>query len=185
VLKSWYLWVEANKPTVSLRTYAPSLFKFSTSILNLLEVENPRIRRHFPGHPMACTTFNFGPDACTIPHKDLGNLGWGLCSITSLGSYDPTKGGHLILWDLGLVVEFPPYSTVFLPSAIVLHSNTPIAEGETRMAITQYNASGLFLWKAYGNMPQKVAGKSTSAHWWKNPRHMFSKVGELTERVRS
>ena len=130
---------------------------------------------------MACTTYNFGLTVCTFPHRDFKNHACGMCSVTSLGSYDPTKGGHLVLWDLGLVVEFPPYSTILLPSAIILHGNTLIGQHEMRMTVTQYNASSLFLWSAIGNMAQKSS--TTVASWWKHPKHVFSRVGELVERV--
>ena len=130
---------------------------------------------------MASTTFNFGPKTCTFPHKDLKNLSWGWCSITSLGSYDPTRGGHLVLWDLKVLVEFPPYSTILIPSAIMMHSNTSIGEDETRLTITQYSSSGLFAWAAYGNVPKKKAKKVMA--WWERPMHMFSKLDELVRRV--
>ena len=157
----------------------PTLSNFSQTVLNLFEIENPGVKRHFPGHPMACTTFNFGPRTETFPHKDLKNLSWGLCSVTSLGAYDPTEGGH-ILWDLGIAVEFPPYSTILLPSAIILHSNTAIGDEETRLSITQYTSAGLFSWKAHGHIPK---GLSTQADpWWTQPQHMFSTVEELRMR---
>jgi len=37
---------------------------------------------------------------------------------TTYNPLDPKKGGHLILWDCGLVVEFPPGSTILIPSRI-------------------------------------------------------------------
>lgn len=52
----------------------------------------------------------------------------------------------MVLWDLRLVIEFPPGSTVLLPSAIIAHSNTPITQGETRYSFAQYTAGGLFRW---------------------------------------
>lgn len=134
---------------------------------------------------MAATTFNFGPRTCTFPHKDLKNLSWGWCSVTSLGSYDPKKGGHLVLWDLKIAVEFPPYSTIFIPSAILLHSNTNIGLDETRLTVTQYSSAGLFGWAAYHNVPKKASDPDTISNWWKSPRHMFSKVGEIVERTSS
>lgn len=129
---------------------------------------------------MASTTFNFGPKTCTFPHKDLKNLSWGWCSVTSLGSYNPAQGGHLVLWDLKMAVEFPPYSTILLPSAILMHSNTSISEAETRLTITQYSSSGLYAWSAYGNRPKKEAEEART--WWKRPRHMFSNMDEIMSR---
>jgi hypothetical protein len=63
-------------------------------------------------------TFNFGPRTITFPYIDFGNLAWGWCAITALGLFDPNLGGHLILWDLKLIIRFPPGSTILIPSAI-------------------------------------------------------------------
>ncbi|KAJ7697753.1 hypothetical protein B0H14DRAFT_3529203 [Mycena olivaceomarginata] len=57
----------------------------------------------------------------------------------ALGDFDPDLGGHLILWDLRLVIRFPPGSTILLPSAIIRHSNTPIQAHEHRSSFVQYN----------------------------------------------
>jgi hypothetical protein len=161
-----------------MKTYARSLWNFNTTMLNLLELTNPWLKRHFPGHPFPSTTFNFGPRVCTIPHKDLKNVSWGWCSVTSLGDYDPTKGGHLVLWDLNLVIEFPPYSTIFLPSAIIMHSNTKIGEEETRLTITQYMSGGLLSWLAHGHGP-KGDKMESEMEWWNTPRHRFSTVQDV------
>jgi len=161
-----------------MQVYAPALWNFKVTILNLLEVGNKGLHRHFFGHPLAATTFNFGPQTATLPHKDLKNLSWGWCSVTSFGTYDPTKGGHLVLWDLNLVVEFPPYSTIFLPSAIVMHSNTGVGEDETRLTVTQYSSGGLFSWVAHGHGP-KGESQNSEVYWWDYPMHMFSKIGDL------
>lgn len=39
-----------------------------------------------------------------------------MCAITTLSDYDPKAGGHLVLWDLKLVIEFPPGSTILILS---------------------------------------------------------------------
>ncbi|PBK60372.1 hypothetical protein ARMSODRAFT_990947 [Armillaria solidipes] len=57
---------------------------------------------------------------------------------------------HLVLWDLKLIIDFPPGSTILIPSAILRHSNTTIAPGECRYLFTQYTAGGLFRWVDYG-----------------------------------
>lgn len=62
----------------------------------------------------------------------------------SFGFFDYKKGGHFVLWDLGLVIEFPPGYTILIPSAILRHSNVSIQEGERRYSITQYTAGSLF-----------------------------------------
>ncbi|THU89154.1 hypothetical protein K435DRAFT_678500, partial [Dendrothele bispora CBS 962.96] len=54
------------------------------------------------------------------------------------------KSGHLVFWDLKLVVEFPPCWTFLFPSSYLRHSNTCIGPGETRYSFTQYMAGALF-----------------------------------------
>ncbi|KAM6499217.1 hypothetical protein JOM56_004725, partial [Amanita muscaria] len=93
-----------------------------------------------------CRSFNLGKQTATVPHRDVGNLAHSWCSITALGRFNPKLGGHLVLWDFALLVEFPPGSTVLIPSALFLHSNVPIQGGETRYSMVQYAAGGLFRW---------------------------------------
>jgi hypothetical protein len=169
----------ADALTDAFKEYAVKLWTFCKRTLDVIEEDSGGgLRRPFEGSPFGTITFNFGPKACTIPHKDYKNLSWGWCSITTLGDYDPRKGGHLVLWGLGIAIEFPPHSTIFIPSAIIEHSNTEIQPGETRMSITQYNSAGLFRWAAYGCAPKGRAEKAgvEPLPWWSDPKHMFSKA---------
>jgi len=90
--------------------------------------------------------------AVSFPHLDFGNLAWAWCAISAFGNFNPDRGGHLILWDLGLIIRFPPGSTILIPSALLWHSNVKIQAGETRHSFTQYSAGGLFRWEANGFM---------------------------------
>ncbi|KAJ7055502.1 hypothetical protein C8F01DRAFT_1211582 [Mycena amicta] len=113
-------------------------------LMNLALAEwAPGLRLPFAGSVFAACTWNFVTTVCA-PHVDFGNLAWGWCAITALGRFNPNRGGHLILWDLRLVIRFPPGSTIFIPSALLLHSNSPIQAGETRSSFVQYSAGGLF-----------------------------------------
>lgn len=56
----------------------------------------------------------------------------------------------MVLWEFKLIIQFPPGSTIHLPSAAVSHSNTPIRKGEKRASFTQYTAGGLFRWRDHG-----------------------------------
>jgi hypothetical protein len=118
--------------------------------LDKLYVFNTALHRNFKDGAWPAATFNFGPSTISFPHTDPGNSLPGWCSITSLGPFDHKRGGHLILWDLGIIVEFPPASTIFVPSAIVTHSNTPIQPYERRYSFTQYCAGGIFRFIANG-----------------------------------
>jgi hypothetical protein len=113
----------------------------------------------FKGNVFPSVAFNMGPRVETFRHKDQENFAPGWCAVTALGDFDPTKGGHLVLWELGLIIEFPPGSTILIPSALISHSNTTIGEGETRMSIAQYAPAGLFRWTAYGLKTKGYAEK--------------------------
>ncbi len=109
-----------------------------------------RLRPTSPQTAFAATTVNMGPHTTTPPHTDPANLAHGWCTDTALGDYDPDKGGHLVLWNLGLVIRVPPGSSILFPSAIVTHSNIPIQAHETRYSLIQYSASALFRWRYNG-----------------------------------
>ena len=99
-----------------------------------------------------CRSFNLGKQSVSYPHVDDRNLAQSWCTVTPLGQFDPDAGGHLVLWDFRLVIRFPPGSTIMFPSALLLHSNTPIQPGETRHSIVQYAAGGLGRWVDYDLM---------------------------------
>ncbi|KAJ3871511.1 hypothetical protein F5051DRAFT_340787 [Lentinula edodes] len=111
---------------------------------------HPHLRPNFPGSPYAALTVNAGPQSYSPPHKDPDNVVHGWCADTALGKFDPDKGGHLVLWDLGLVIRFPSGSTILFPSSLITHSTIPIQQGETRFAFIQYSSGGLFRWRANG-----------------------------------
>lgn len=153
---------------------------------------HPHLQRNFAqGESVfACSTINFGPATESFPHTDNNNLAWGWCAVTALGDYDPTLGGHLILWDAKLVIEFPPGSTVLIPPAVFAHSNTSIQPGETRYSFTQYTSGGLFRWVEHGfqgetayNESLSAGGKrdeaSRKAGRWEKGMNMYSTIAEL------
>jgi hypothetical protein len=126
-------------------TWAPKLYGYYEDNLGKLFEHDASLRKPFCSiFPAA--TYNLGPRTVCIPHVDFANLPFGYCAITALGDYDPKKGGHLVLWDCKLIIEFPPGSTILVPSAIVTHSNVPVGETERRYSFTQYAAGGLFRW---------------------------------------
>lgn len=148
------------------------------------------MQRNFPDSVFAACTFNFGPRAICAPHLDFANLSWGWCAITALGNFDPDLGGHLILWDLRLVIRFPPGSTILLPSALIRHSNVPIRAHEHRSSFVQYTAGGLFRWVRNGfktdedwelsaSREQMAARHAESKGRWEQGMKMFSVIDDL------
>ncbi|RDX39928.1 hypothetical protein OH76DRAFT_1366997, partial [Lentinus brumalis] len=145
----------ANFASGSLLTHAPDVHKYYEETMDALLAADSSLRRNFVNNVFAAATFNLGPRAVTHVHLDHLNLAFGLCAVTALGNYDYKKGGHIVLWDAKMVIEFPPGSTILLPSAIIRHSNVAIQSGETRHSLTQYSAGGLFRWTRCGFRSQK------------------------------
>jgi hypothetical protein len=50
-------------------------------------------KRHakWQGSPWTTTTLNMGPQV-TDPHRDAGNLAYGLCAVTTIGQFDHRHG---------------------------------------------------------------------------------------------
>ncbi|KAJ7705212.1 hypothetical protein B0H16DRAFT_1403943 [Mycena metata] len=136
----------AGHTNVIFQAYAPDLHGYYHSTLDRLHRWDKTLKRNFLPtiSVFAAATFNFGPATVTLPHLDFANLAWGWCAITAFGNFDPDKGGHLILWDLMLIIRFPPGSTLFIPSALLRHSNVSIQQGEKRFSFTQFTSAGIF-----------------------------------------
>ncbi|KAJ7604995.1 hypothetical protein FB45DRAFT_767778 [Roridomyces roridus] len=168
--------------------YAPRLFaRYQKCKDDLLDWR--KMRWNFESSVFAACTWNFGR-AVTRPHRDFGNLAAGWCPVTALGDYDPDLGGHIILWELRLIIRFPPGSTIFIPSAIVTHSNTPIRSHEKRHSFTQFTSGSLFRWVANRNMtddeflrhasPEQKAQRDKAAGTrWEDGLSYFSTLDEL------
>ncbi|KII86527.1 hypothetical protein PLICRDRAFT_114577, partial [Plicaturopsis crispa FD-325 SS-3] len=177
--------------------FAPRTADVYRSTLDKLWNWNPQLRKNFKNSIFPAATFNFGPNTICYPHRDYGNVSFGWCAVTALGRFDYTRGGHFVLWDLGLVIEFPPGATILLPSAVMKHSNTSIAAGEVRYSFTQYCAGGLFRWVyngfrtdkaiqediAAGIVPAAVVQKRAEdrATRWKKGLATFSHLSEFTK----
>ncbi|RPD59427.1 hypothetical protein L227DRAFT_593870 [Lentinus tigrinus ALCF2SS1-6] len=145
---------QENERHMCFLLYAPKLYAHYERVMSSLLEKNPSLRPLFPNSVFAAGTFNIGPRVATYIHTDHLNYAPGWCAVVALGDFDPRLGGHLVVWDLGLVIEFPPGSLIFLPSAILRHSNVPVQDHETRHSFTQYTAGGLFRWVACGFQTQ-------------------------------
>ncbi|KAF7970504.1 hypothetical protein HWV62_23825 [Athelia sp. TMB] len=130
--------------------YAPKLWR---ALCNQSRVPLPHdgtLRWNFNSSIFPCATINFGPQSICFDHIDNGNAAAGWCDIVGFGNYDPQKGGHLVLFDIKKIIVFPPGSHILIPSSIMRHGNTPVADNETRVGFTQYAAGGLFRWVENG-----------------------------------
>ncbi|THU78009.1 hypothetical protein K435DRAFT_701049, partial [Dendrothele bispora CBS 962.96] len=146
----------------------------------------PELHLHFPLSVFGTCTINFGLVTVSWPHPDSANLLFGWCAITALGNLNLNRGGHLILWDLGLVIRFPPGSTILIPSALIKHSNIPIQAGETHYFFVQYSAAGLFQWVRNGSktdadwhtsatLAERAQRAEEDKRQWEEGTSMFSK----------
>ncbi|KAI8980788.1 hypothetical protein BD414DRAFT_420303 [Trametes punicea] len=120
------------------------------SKLSLLLQHHPFLHLLFANSMYPAVGFNFGPVIMCYEHTDFQNDPCNLCHITALGNFNPDSGGYLILFDIKLVVRFPPGSSIFISSAIMQHGNVPICNGESRMSFTQFCPRGLLRWVMYG-----------------------------------
>lgn len=147
------------------------------------------LKRIFPGSVFPCTAFNFGGSVWCYMHKDTQNCPYGMCAIQALGRFDPSKGGHLVLWELKLIIEFPPASLILLPSATITHSNIPVQDGETRTSFTQFCAGSIFRWVDYGFRTEAefvkddkegfLAMDAQKSEYWKRGLSLLSTVDGL------
>lgn len=128
----------------------PKVYDHYRSYLGRLYDHDKTLKRPFTASIYPAISINFGPQVVTYGHLDYSNLPSGLCWILANGDYNYKRGGHLILYDLKLVIEFPPGTSILIPSACLRHGNVPIGEHETRTSITQYAAGGLFRYVDYG-----------------------------------
>ncbi|KAI1784620.1 hypothetical protein LXA43DRAFT_976615 [Ganoderma leucocontextum] len=153
----------------------PRMYEMYEYTLTKLCDRDPSLCRNFPGNPFAAATFNVGQHAVAYGHTDHLNVPNGWCTITAIGKFDSARGGHLILWNLKLVIEFPTGSTILIPSALLKHSNTHLhdPENEFQYSFVQYSAGGLFQWSAGRHFLQ------TGKERWERGMKVFSKWAKL------
>ncbi|TDL21298.1 hypothetical protein BD410DRAFT_724625 [Rickenella mellea] len=155
----------AGYANTAMRTWAPRLYQRYLRNMDAIRTNDPSLQPIFDNSVFASATVNFGPNVACFPHVDDHNLAHGWCAITALGEFDPTQGGHLVLWDLNLIIEFPAGSTILIPSATLRHSNIPTRDGEMRASFTTYSAGGLFRWVAYGHQSQEDFEREDPEGW--------------------
>ncbi|KAJ7849676.1 hypothetical protein B0H14DRAFT_3452376 [Mycena olivaceomarginata] len=114
-------------------------------------------------------------------------------SDRALGDFNPKEGGHIILWELKLVIEFPPGALILIPSATVMHSNLPVGPGEHRASFTQYTGGGLFHYVDNGFRTEKVLAEQDPEEYariceqkagrWEMGLGLLSTVDELLDSI--
>ncbi|KAJ3845687.1 hypothetical protein EV368DRAFT_53656, partial [Lentinula lateritia] len=102
-----------------------------------LEELRPELMPNFDNSIYSCMTVNFGLQTWTYIHTDSKNDPCLPCAVTSGGKYNWKLGRHMVLWDFGVVLKFPPGTMTLLLSAFLCHSNIPVSKGKTRISVTQ------------------------------------------------
>ncbi|KAJ3724641.1 hypothetical protein C8R42DRAFT_577592 [Lentinula raphanica] len=162
-----------------LRALFPKLHRFLENLLEKILVDNPDLTRMFAGCCYGACHVNL-LSACTRPHQDYFNVLFAMYCAFSVGSFDHTRGGHLIAWEFGVVTEFPPGTAIFLPSAWVTHANVPIESHERRSSIAFFMSSGLARWYQNGYMSDKSFQELATARQlqaWKEARSKLWETG--------
>ncbi|KAI0363498.1 hypothetical protein BV20DRAFT_1039915 [Pilatotrama ljubarskyi] len=173
----------------AFKLYAPRLHAYYSRTMQALRRSDRSLKPNFRKSAFGGAMFNLGPRVVTFVHTDHLNHPAGWCAITAIGRFDPTEGGHLLLWDLKLMIEFPPGALVLIPSAILRHSNTTIKGHERRYSFTQYSAGGLFRWVECGFKSQATFHAEggdyglSGAQRWLRDVGLWSTWGELQHRV--
>ncbi|KAE9387645.1 hypothetical protein BT96DRAFT_837375, partial [Gymnopus androsaceus JB14] len=129
-----------------LRDLFPRLHALALNLdKQIVDVDNPQIERAFKDCCYPACHLNLH-NASTLIHTDYWNLVFLMCSIVCMGHFDHTRSGLLITWPLGLAFEFPAGTAMYIPSACVAHSNTPIDPHERRHLMAFFIPAGLARW---------------------------------------
>ncbi|KAJ7862608.1 hypothetical protein B0H14DRAFT_3863084 [Mycena olivaceomarginata] len=179
----------ANFASGVFALWVPRLYQHYHNNDQKLRIKHPDLRHPFVGSIFSCAAFNFGPNVWTFKHRDVLNLAFGWCAIQALGQFDATKGGHLILWDLKLVIEFPMGALVLIPSATLSHSNVPVQPGDTQASFTQFTSGGLFRYVDNGYRTEGEVAEADPEEYarlveekqsrWEMGLEMFSTIDEV------
>lgn len=141
--------------------------------------------------PFAAVTANLGPKTICHKHVDGLNLAYGWCVVCAMGEFDCKSGGHMVLHDAEIILEYGRGDILFLPSAIMAHENIAVQEHETRYSLTFYSAGGLFRYRALGFKRVKDLDEEELAEYneaglatWEAGCKLFSTLPELKELYR-
>ncbi|KAI0063774.1 hypothetical protein BV25DRAFT_1801437, partial [Artomyces pyxidatus] len=169
----------------ALAAYFPKPYNDMCEALDALYEHDKDLKANFVNSAYPTITFNLGPRTVCRAHHDYSNYPGLPCAISALGSFDPDKGGELVLWGLKIRIRFPAASTALISSAGVEHGNTPVQEHETRYSTTQYFVGGLKRWVRHGFRPASslpaALRKRLDAGQWEAQLDRLSKWGELEE----
>lgn len=159
----WFILLTKIFIPAQFAKYFPAIYDDFSETLERVVDNDPKLSVPIPGCAWAATHINFPPGSWCHAHTDHLNHVGGLCAVWALDEFNADKGGHIILWDLKLVVRFPPGNLILLPSALVKHGNISVYQGGKRSAFVLFSAAGLFRWVLNGMMSDAEFKESASA----------------------
>ncbi|KAE9384834.1 hypothetical protein BT96DRAFT_960843 [Gymnopus androsaceus JB14] len=137
-----------------LQVFFPQIHRLLSNLHHHLSTNNPALKTIFPGVGFAACHLNLGR-ARTKLHNDLKNIFFAVCGVGAFGPFNHKTGAHLIMWELGIVVEFPSGCGFLFPSATVSHANVPIGPDESRHSAAFFTSSGNLRYFHNGFMTDK------------------------------
>ncbi|KAJ7628049.1 hypothetical protein B0H17DRAFT_1218411 [Mycena rosella] len=175
----------ANHHFNCMAVYANSVFAlWAPHIYNHYHERDTKLCHYFPHLPwlfpksiFLCATFNFGPNIWTFRHCDGHNMPFGWCAVAALGVFDHMRGGHLVLRDLKLVVEFPSLRCKNPPSERALFMQY-IASGLLRFVDNQFRTKKEFKSEDPEGYARMCEGKEKQ---WEMGLGLLSTIDELCE----
>ncbi|KAK6984036.1 hypothetical protein R3P38DRAFT_2577012 [Favolaschia claudopus] len=136
-----------NRPSGILGVYCSVAYNtLALQKARFLSVK-PDLEKEYPcpASVFSAATIEFGGPHLRLNHRgdphDFLPGDW--CIITSVGKYRYLHGGHIILWDFGIVVQFPPGTHIFIPAGLIRYSFVKVQPHETRYSIVQWAGSGI------------------------------------------
>lgn len=142
--------------------------EFYDQVLDDVYQHSPPKRRFphskFGRMSFAVTTINMGPRTSTNAHRDNSDYAGGRGSNQALGSFDYTKGGHLVLYEPKLVIELAPGDVFFFNTSCITHGNIPVGLEEKRYSITNYLSGNLVRWRDQRCSASKAVGEPEVAN---------------------
>ncbi|KAG6915875.1 hypothetical protein DXG01_009452 [Tephrocybe rancida] len=134
----------ASFQSMKLNRFSPKMwdkYEYTTARMNSTRWNAPI---NFQGSTYPAVRFNVGPQTSTVqPYMDCQQECRGLSAMTPIGNYNYKLGGHIVFYELKLIVEVVPGTTLFVPTGLLSYGTMDIQESEERMTITQCFGPGL------------------------------------------
>lgn len=99
----------------------------------------------FFGNQASLAINHLSPAPLLEPHRDTNDLAASLCGIYPFGQFDPTvdDSGALLLHEAKVKIILGPGDFCLFPSALITHSNVPLATGHCRGSLVSFTSHSL------------------------------------------